>query len=399
MDGDGIELSARSANTTRFDVDGDGFAEQTGWVRGDDALLVADLNGNGKVDGFYELFGSPNDSGFAELKAYDSNNDGKVDASDALWSSLKVWQDKDADGVTDAGELTGLTAAGIESLNAAFTAVSKTNAGNDIAAEGSYTKIGGGSGLIADVRFDANQFDTTYQGDKTIDAEAVAGLPNLKGHGTLTDLHVALSQDAARVPPTGLAAVIDGVLPTLNVLDLSTLRDRAMTILQAWAHAAAGQSVGQAEGQGHQVFLYESVGGTDRVLDSAYEVRETIGGIETIYWQLTSGADVLDALGNPIAHPTLAQVPAQDAGAGRHWAEAPVDAPDAGGNPDIVILVDRSENRPEVVNFALEVTETVLIEGQPTEVTYWKVASGSVPKRDNCSARWNHPTRQAAQAA
>jgi Ca2+-binding RTX toxin-like protein len=374
MDGDGIELSSRSGSRARFDVDGDGFAEQTGWVRGDDALLVADLNGNGKVDGFYELFGSPNDSGFAELKAYDSNDDGKVDASDALWGSLKVWQDKDGDGVTDAGELTGLTAAGIESLNVAFTAVDKSNAGNAIAGEGSYTKIGGGTGAIADVRFDANQFDTTYQGDTTIDPIAIDGMPNLKGHGTLCDLHVALSQDAARVPPTGLADVIDSVLPTLNVLDLGLLRDRAMEILQAWAHAAPDQ----AEGQGHQVFLYESVGGSDRVIDSAYEVRETVNGIEIAYWQRTSGSPVLDAQSQPIAHPTLAQVLAQSAGAGQHWAEAPIDAPDAGGNPDVVILIDRSENRPDIVNFALEVTETILIEGEPTQVTYWKLASGSV---------------------
>ena len=49
LDGDGLELNARTSIAPFYDADGDGFGEQTGWVRGDDAFLVRDLNVNGKM--------------------------------------------------------------------------------------------------------------------------------------------------------------------------------------------------------------------------------------------------------------------------------------------------------------------------------------------------------------
>ena len=58
MDGDGIELSAlNGAGAAYFDIDNDGFAEASGWVKGGDALLVTDRNNNGKIDNQSELFG------------------------------------------------------------------------------------------------------------------------------------------------------------------------------------------------------------------------------------------------------------------------------------------------------------------------------------------------------
>ena len=59
LDGDGLELTARTNLSPVFDLDGDGFAEQTGWVRPDDGLLVFDQNANGHIDDIGELFGNP----------------------------------------------------------------------------------------------------------------------------------------------------------------------------------------------------------------------------------------------------------------------------------------------------------------------------------------------------
>ena len=50
LDGDGIELIALSDSRTLFDLDSDGFAQHTGWVAPDDALLAIDRNGNGRID-------------------------------------------------------------------------------------------------------------------------------------------------------------------------------------------------------------------------------------------------------------------------------------------------------------------------------------------------------------
>jgi hypothetical protein len=86
-----LELTARTFLSPLFDLDGDGFAEQTGWVRPDDGLLAYDQNGNGTIDAIGELFGSPTTSGFADLDAHDGNADGVINAQDAIFSDLRVW--------------------------------------------------------------------------------------------------------------------------------------------------------------------------------------------------------------------------------------------------------------------------------------------------------------------
>jgi hypothetical protein len=65
---------------------------------------------------------------------------------------------------------------------------------------------------------------------QSADSDAAA-LPNLKGFGTLTDLHVAMTLDP------GLIDTVNANLSNLNSPDLATLRNAAMPILTAWAAA------------------------------------------------------------------------------------------------------------------------------------------------------------------
>ncbi|MCP4181697.1 MAG: hypothetical protein GY761_00015, partial [Hyphomicrobiales bacterium] len=44
---DGIETVSQSQSGVHFDMDGDYFREQTGWVSSDDGFLARDINGNG----------------------------------------------------------------------------------------------------------------------------------------------------------------------------------------------------------------------------------------------------------------------------------------------------------------------------------------------------------------
>jgi len=104
LDGDGVELTTLEASQTLFDLDADGFAQRTGWVKPDDGLLVIDRNGNGRIDDITELFGNGDTDGFTELRALDSNNDGVINAQDTEIANLRVWQDRDQDGVSDAEE-------------------------------------------------------------------------------------------------------------------------------------------------------------------------------------------------------------------------------------------------------------------------------------------------------
>ena len=113
-------------NTAFFDLNANGFHEFTRWIDKTDAFLVLDKNFNGKADDRSELFGDamtlPDGSlaltGFDALKAYDSNGDGKIDASDEIYASLKV--------LTGEGKMSSLADAGVKSLNLASEVVNES---------------------------------------------------------------------------------------------------------------------------------------------------------------------------------------------------------------------------------------------------------------------------------
>ena len=106
LDGDGIETISVD-NGVYFDHDGNGFAEKTGWIGSDDALLVRDINENGQIDNGSELFGNQTilsngekaANGFEALADLDSNHDGVFDGDDEAFGEIKVWQDFNQNGV------------------------------------------------------------------------------------------------------------------------------------------------------------------------------------------------------------------------------------------------------------------------------------------------------------
>jgi Ca2+-binding RTX toxin-like protein len=205
LDGDGVELTAINTPVVRFDIDGDGFREATGWVKSDDGLLVFDRNNDGFINDSSELFGNQLgnntfSNGFESLKALDTNKDNIINISDTNFAKLQVWRDFDSDGRSDVNELFTLNELGIKSIKTSYSNVNVTNAGNTIKQTSTYELTNGTSRTIVDAWFNVDQFNSTYDYRSTVNkpitfTQEILNLPNLRGYGNLPDLQIAMAKD------------------------------------------------------------------------------------------------------------------------------------------------------------------------------------------------------------
>ena len=138
--GDGFHLTS-AANGVRFDLNSDGTPESLSWTKdGGDAFLCLDRNRNGRIDKGSELFGNYTvltngmlaHNGFAALAEYDGaalggNENGWIDAADAVWPLLMVWHDDNHDGESQEGELDTLAAAGISKISVEYTSAARVD--------------------------------------------------------------------------------------------------------------------------------------------------------------------------------------------------------------------------------------------------------------------------------
>jgi hypothetical protein len=130
-----------AANGVWFDFFGNGNMIKISWTANTstNAFLVLDRNGNALIDSGRELFGNltpqprtPEAQGFLALGEYDKpqnggNGDGLIQQTDAIFSSLRLWQDTNHNGTSEASELHTLTDLGVSTLDLQYKQSKRTD--------------------------------------------------------------------------------------------------------------------------------------------------------------------------------------------------------------------------------------------------------------------------------
>ncbi len=232
LDGDGIELISKEDGVL-FDIDEDGIADQTAWVGADDGILVRDVNEDGIINDHSEMFGNDEIGGFEMLAQYDDNNDGVIDAQDAVWSTLAIWQDRNGDAFSQADEFITFDELGITAISLAVREVNVVIAGNDVTVVGDFITEDGGSYDGYDAWF---QYDSAA-GPVTASAEADNFI-----FQAISDSAIEINNFDAAEDTVDLSALIQGVddiSDAINEFVFITEEDGA-TIISVDVDGAAG---------------------------------------------------------------------------------------------------------------------------------------------------------------
>ncbi|WP_143019444.1 beta strand repeat-containing protein [Mesorhizobium qingshengii] len=251
---DGFAFSDVS-HGVQFDINGDGTKDQVAWNTSNDGMLAVDLNHDGKIDDGTELFtptfgGGNFASGAAALASLDSNHDGVIDHDDAAFSSLLIWKDANANGTSDAGELSHLADNGIVSISLAATATVGEIDGQTVTGNGTFQMADGTTGNYVEVELDTSlvaqaQPSVATDGSKTF---TVASLE-------VTDL-IADFHDGANGDKIDLTALLKGLA---GVTDLEA--GGFVQIEQSSANAANAEVKVDTDGGGdnyHTVAVLEN---------------------------------------------------------------------------------------------------------------------------------------------
>ena len=208
LNGDGIKIIPEK-DGVYFDHNNDEISFKTSWINPDDGILVLDKNSNNTIDNGGELFGNFSEildekenkilakNGFEALKFYDKNNDWLINSGDKIYNLLKIWQDKNSNGISEKDELKSLKDLKITEINLKNITNINQNIQDSILTLQSDFKIENNQNnhKIYDVNFSINSFNRAFKdSDKILSklTQEQQKIPNILASGFVRNLKEAL---------------------------------------------------------------------------------------------------------------------------------------------------------------------------------------------------------------
>jgi hypothetical protein len=258
--------------------------------------------------------------GFDVLALMDTNADGKINASDAKFSELRIWQDLNGNGAVDAGEMHTLVEMGITSISLARSKSTLTINGNTIGYE-SLVTFADGSTTTAGTAYMKTDGQNTLRPDNTPTftmGTDVDKLPQLPGSGLINSIAYKASTDA------GFKAAWTALTDNAGNLKPEDLRGQFEALLLKWAGAdgVADGSRGGFVDAHHLAFIEKFFGDTYKeagemhvvatspttaafglAIEASFahlvDVMETMFLAQVAKSDLARGASIVDAVNNP----------------------------------------------------------------------------------------------------
>lgn len=154
IDGKGIKSTSIFEQSVKFDLLGIGHKVTTAWINPNSGFLVWNKNGDNDVTSVNDLFGGPDRmDGFFKLADLDKDKRGYIDKNDDIYTSLRIWVDKNVNGIVDPGEIFTLSDLKIERIYVDFDIVDITDDNGNLIGERSKAIISGVEHEMSEIYF------------------------------------------------------------------------------------------------------------------------------------------------------------------------------------------------------------------------------------------------------
>ena len=243
LDGGGIVIAERAAGQgVLFDINDDGFAQQTDWLGPREVFLVIDRDGSGSIDSAADMFTESRVNNTARglnvLRELDANGDGLINATDPAFAQLRLWRDLTHDGTAQAAELDTLAELGITGIN--ITTGQATRVVNGVTQAVPLSQVSlahAQSGVLSQVVDNSVWMLDQASGMGEIYAGAVASLAGQLGHS-----HA--SADGKLIANDDATTTLEDVPLRINIRQLlDNDQHLAATATTTWQISAVGNAM------------------------------------------------------------------------------------------------------------------------------------------------------------